>query len=304
MRWRPGDSSSGELPEVSRSELEYVWCSDAKLHRQAYRHDPVGRTAYPSHVPGLPVSTVPDANGRGLVRPLLKWAGGKTQLLPELTAKMPKRYARYIEPFVGGGALFFSVAPDNGVIADSNPELINLYRAVADDVQGVIEALGEHINTSEHFYEVRALDWTRMTAAEAAARTVFLNRTCFNGLYRVNRAGGFNSPFGNYKNPKFLDARALYAASEVLQRTSILLGDYKTVLREQAGEGDLVFLDPPYLPISKFSDFKRYTRDQFYEEDHRELAEEVRRLHELGAHVIITNSNHPLVHELLRGPRD
>lgn len=257
-------------------------------------------TTYPRQVPAphsapLVVPTI------GAARPLLKWAGGKTQLLPELKAKLPKKYNQFIEPFIGGGALFFSLSPEQGVIADSNPELVNLYRAVADDVDAVIEALGKHVNTSEHFYEVRALDWKTMPVAEAAARTIFLNRTCFNGLYRVNRSGGFNAPFGHYKNPKILDAPSLRAASAVLQRSTIVLGDYKTVLRDHAGEGDVVFLDPPYLPISQYSDFKRYTAEQFYEEDHRELAAEVERLHELGAHVIVTNSNHPLVHELFEG---
>lgn len=234
-------------------------------------------------------------------KPLLKWAGGKTQLLNELVAKLPRRYGQYIEPFVGGGALFFALAPERGVIADSNPELVNLYREVANDVDGVISALQEHVNTPDHFYEVRARDWKAMPAAEAAARTVFLNRTCFNGLYRVNRRGEFNSPYGHYKNPRILDEPSLRAASAVLRRATIVHGDYKVVLRDHAVEGDVVFLDPPYLPVSEYSDFKRYTKEQFYEEDHRELAAEVERLHELGAHVIITNSNHPLVHELFEG---
>lgn len=261
---------------------------------------PQAAAAYRGRVPvpePLPIAT----RAVNSPRPLLKWAGGKSQILPELRAKLPTRYNRYIEPFIGGGALFFSLSPENAIIADSNPELITLYRAVADDVDGVIDALAEHMNSSEHFYEVRARDWKIMPVAEAAARTIYLNKTCFNGLYRVNRSGGFNAPFGHYKKPKILDASALRAASVVLQRSTIVLGDYKSVLRDYAAEGDLVFLDPPYLPISQYSDFKRYTAEQFYEEDHRELAAEVERLHELGAHAIVTNSNHPLVHELFEG---
>lgn len=248
------------------------------------------------------LQSLPDAApSTGTAKPLLKWAGGKTQLLPELSAKLPKRYNRYIEPFIGGGALFFWLHPNQGVIADSNPELINLYRAVADDVDSVIDELAKHVNLPAHFYEVRAQDWTTMTKAQAAARTLFLNRTCYNGLYRVNRSGGFNVPYGHYKNPKILDAPALRSASKLLSRTTIVLGDYKAVLHEHAAEGDVVFLDPPYLPVSEYSDFKRYTKEQFYEEDHRELATEVERLHNLGAHVILTNSNHPIVHELFEG---
>ena len=233
-------------------------------------------------------------------RPLLKWAGGKTQLLDELLSKVPKKYGRYIEPFFGGGALFFSVAPASGVIADSNPELVNLYRAVADDVDGVLANLRRYENTELMFYSARALDWTKLPISEAAARTIFLNKTCFNGLYRVNKAGQFNAPFGRYKNPNIADEPTLRAASALLARTLIVCGDYKDVLREHARTGDFVFLDPPYLPISEYSDFKRYTKEQFYEEDHVELATEVHRLHELGCHVVLTNSNHPLVHEQYR----
>lgn len=231
-------------------------------------------------------------------RPLLKWAGGKTQLLPELLGKMPKKFGKYIEPFFGGGALFFTLRPNGGVIADSNPELVNLYRAVADSVEVVIERLRSCTNTEESFYSMRAIDWTKLAPSDAAARTIFLNRTCFNGLYRVNKSGGFNVPFGRYKNPKILDENSLRAASMLLRKTQIVLGDYKAVLSDHAAPGDFVFLDPPYLPVSKYADFKRYTKDQFYEEDHHELAQEVDRLQQIGCHVLLTNSNHPLVHEL------
>lgn len=231
-------------------------------------------------------------------RPLLKWAGGKTQLLPELMAKVPSKFGKYIEPFLGGGALFFALRPNVGVIADSNPELINLYCSVAQSVEVVIERLRTCSNTEDAFYTMRALDWKTMEPADAAARTIFLNRTCFNGLYRVNKSGGFNVPFGRYKNPKILDVDALRAASVLLGKTTIVQGDYKTVLAEHAAPGDFVFLDPPYLPVSRYADFKRYTKEQFYEEDHHELAQEVNRLQEMGCHVVLTNSNHPLVHEL------
>ncbi|OGO13040.1 MAG: DNA adenine methylase [Chloroflexi bacterium RBG_16_47_49] len=230
-------------------------------------------------------------------RPILKWAGGKTQLLAEIIPKMPNKYGRYIEPFFGGGALYFSVRPSGGVIADSNPELVNLYQSVADNVEEIIALLAECRNSEDAFYAIRALDYTTLSPTEAAARTIFLNRTCFNGLYRVNKKGQFNVPFGHYRNPKILDEDSLLAASCLLSDTTIICGDYKDVLREQARSGDFIFLDPPYLPVSAYADFKRYTKEQFYEEDHMELADEVKRLHELGCHVILTNSNHPLVHE-------
>lgn len=232
-----------------------------------------------------------------IAKPLLKWAGGKSQMLGDIIPLIPNNYGRYIEPFVGGGALFFALAPEGGIIADSNPELVNLYQTVADNVEGIIAHLSLLTNTEEIFYKVRALDWTKLSKDQAAARTIFLNKTCFNGLYRVNKSGGFNVPFGRYKNPRLVDEEALRAASTLLKQTTIVHGDYKTVLYEHAQPGDFIFLDPPYLPISEYSDFKRYTKEQFYEEDHVELAEEVHRLHELGCHVILTNSNHPLVHE-------
>lgn len=231
-------------------------------------------------------------------KPVLKWAGGKTQLLKELNERAPVKYNKYIEAFFGGGALFFNLSPEQGVIADSNPELVNLYKCIAKDPNEIIKSLATFKNESDFFYELRAIDYKVVDPYYAAARTIFLNKTCFNGLYRVNQKGQFNVPFGRYKNPKLIDTETLFNASRALQNVDIVCGDYKTVLRDQACEGDFIFLDPPYLPISDYSDFKRYTKEQFYEEDHRELADEVHRLHEMGCYVLLTNSNHPLVHEL------
>lgn len=237
-------------------------------------------------------------NAIRVVKPILKWAGGKTQMLSDLLPKVPSSYGRYIEPFLGGGALFFALQPENAIIADSNPELINMYRQVANHVDEVIQYLERYENTKEMFYAVRSQKWGLLSKSEAAARTIFLNKTCFNGLYRVNKNGEFNVPYGKYVNPKICDRDALYAASAVLKKAEILCGDYFLVLEHYAKEGDFIFLDPPYLPVSEYSDFKRYTKEQFYEEDHIELAKIIMRLHERGCHVILTNSNHPLVHEL------
>lgn len=230
--------------------------------------------------------------------PVLKWAGGKTQLLGEIMSKAPSSYSSYIEPFIGGGAVFFALRPHSSVIADSNPELINLYKCLADNVEKVIEHLCQFENTEDAFYETRALHFADLEKEYAAARTIYLNRTCFNGLFRVNKWGHFNVPYGHYKNPHICQPEVLRAASVALQGIEILCGDYKDVLAKTAQSGDFVFLDPPYLPVSKHADFKRYTKEQFYEDDHRELAEEVARLQNLGCHVVLTNSNHPLVHEL------
>ena len=231
-------------------------------------------------------------------KPILKWAGGKTQLLDSLLPKVPASYGKYIEPFLGGGAMFFALQPEHAVIADSNPELINVYRQVANHVDEVIEYLCKYENSEAEFYAVRNQNWNALPPAEAAARTLFLNHTCFNGLYRVNKQGQFNVPYGRYKNPKVCDVEGLYAASSALKKAEILCGDYFLVLEHYAQPGDFVFLDPPYLPVSAYSDFKRYTKEQFYEGDHIELAKCVMRLHERGCHVLLTNSNHPLVYEL------
>jgi DNA adenine methylase len=233
-----------------------------------------------------------------LASPILKWAGGKTQMLDDILARVPDSYGKYVEPFIGGGAVYFRLDKKDSVIADSNPELINMYQMVAGHCDEVIDILLTYKNDEKMFYETRALEWEKLTPIEAAARMIYLNRTCFNGLYRLNRKGMFNTPFGRYKNPKICNVEKLHAASEVLKHTTIICGDYLDVLQENAAEGDFIFLDPPYVPISDYADFKRYTKEQFYEEDQRNLANEVDRLVSIGCKVMLTNSNHPLVHEL------
>lgn len=221
-------------------------------------------------------------------------------MLPQILEKLPQKFNRYFEPFFGGGALYFSLKPRDAIISDCNSELVNLYSSVAQNVEAVIRELDKYSNDEDQFYMTRKLDWLSLSPVQAAARTLFLNKTCFNGLYRVNKSGQFNVPFGFYKNPNLAPADALRSASMLLSKSKILHCDYKTVLNNEAREGDLVFLDPPYLPISRNSDFKRYTKEQFYEEDHRELAVEAYRLHNIGCHVVLTNSNHPLVYDLYK----
>lgn len=232
------------------------------------------------------------------VKPILKWAGGKTQLITQLLPHVPERFGTYIEPFFGGGALFFTLQPERAIISDSNPELVNLYRQVATAVDSVISCLKRYRNTREDYYAVRAQDWQMLAPAEAAARMIYLNRTCFNGLYRVNCKGEFNVPYGRYHNPRICDEANLRAASALLKRADIFCGDFAQVLDEYAKPGDFVFLDPPYLPVGKWGDFKRYTKEQFYEADHRRLAEATKRLMERGIWSVLTNSNHQLVREL------
>jgi DNA adenine methylase len=234
----------------------------------------------------------------GATTPILKWAGGKTQMLGDIVQRMPRNYKRYIEPFIGGGALFFYLGVSNSLIADSNPELINLYKQVAENCEEVIEALQKYQNEEVMFYEVRAKNWKEYNPIEAAARMIFLNKTCFNGLYRLNKKGFFNTPFGKYKNPTICNAEKIRKASELLKKTDIICDDYLQVLEKHVNKEDFVFLDPPYVPISENSDFKRYTKEQFYEEDQRRLAKKVDELVNKGCQVMLTNSNHPLVYEL------
>lgn len=231
-------------------------------------------------------------------KPILKWAGGKFQLLDRLFERFPVGFERFVEPMVGGGALFFGLAAPKSIIADCNPELINFYRTVVSDLDGIEKTLSQWSVDEKTFYKVRSLRFEELSETVAAARMLFLNRTCFNGLYRVNKQGQFNVPWGRYAQPKIFDRERLEAARACLTKAEILLGDYEEVLLASAKEGDVVFLDPPYLPISKYSDFKRYTKQQFHETDHFRMAEVVREIRSRGCHTLITNSNHPLMHEL------
>jgi len=235
------------------------------------------------------------------VAPPLKWAGGKTQLLGQITRLVPPRYGTYIEPFFGGGALFFALLPARAIISDSNPELVAFYAAVRDDVDGVIKEARRWQANEATFYQVRRMDPVSLAPATRAARLLYLNRTCYNGLYRVNRTGIFNVPYGKYRSPKICDEAALRAASLALKGASIVCADFRTILREHVRSGDFLFLDPPYVPAGRFADFKRYTKEQFGVRDHLELAGEVGRLRDLGCHVVLTNSNTELARHLYQG---
>lgn len=239
--------------------------------------------------------------GRPAAKPVLKWAGGKRQLLPRLLEIVPPIEGNYIEPMIGGGALFFALTPERGIIADRNPELVNFYRVLASEPNSLVREVSGFPVTEDFFYELRSLPYGTFAPVQAAARTLFLNKTCFNGLYRVNRRGEFNVPWGRYIRPVIVDGAAIDAAHRALKHTTILEGDYAEVLLETARLGDVVFLDPPYLPISVYSDFKRYTKEQFSEADHRRMRTVVEELLRRGSRTIITNSNHPLMWELYEG---
>jgi len=232
------------------------------------------------------------------VAPFVKWAGGKTQLLDRLTNYTPRNYFRYIEPFLGGGAFFFHLQPKKAILIDSNEELINCFRIVQTDVNNLITLLQTFLNSEQFYYEVREQDPTNLSKVERAARFIYLNRTCYNGLYRVNKQGKFNVPFGRYKNPTICDEPRLINANKALKNAVIECMDYKEALKKYAKPGDFIYFDPPYYPVSRYSDFKRYTKEFFYEEDHIELANIFRHYAEIGCFVLLTNSNCEVVRQL------
>jgi DNA adenine methylase len=232
-----------------------------------------------------------------IARPIVKWAGGKRSMLPLLLPFVPAEFGTYHEPFVGGGAMFFALDPKSSVLSDTNPELVHCYQAVRENVQGVIEELRKHHHDEQHFYEVRRLRPSTLKPAERAARTIFLNKSCFNGLYRVNRKGEFNVPFGKYTAPIICDEANLRACAASLQRAAIERAGFETVL-SRAVTGDFVYFDPPYLPLSGTSKFTSYTSDGFSLTDHRRLRDVARELKGRGVHVVISNSAAAAVVEL------
>lgn len=240
--------------------------------------------------------------------PFLKWVGGKASLLRQLEEFFPHQIDRYFEPFLGGGAVFFHLKhrfPDlRPFLRDGNKELINCYRVVRDRPNELMRLLDEHIkgfraDGDRYFYDIRKQhDLTDDLAR--AARTIFLNKTCFNGLYRVNAKAEFNTPVGSNKNPNLYSRANLLAASDALQAAQLESQDFRKVV-DEARRGDFIYFDPPYLPISAFSDFKRYTPDQFREADQVELARVFRELDAKGCRVVLSNSEHPRTRELYAG---
>lgn len=237
-------------------------------------------------------------------RPFLKWAGGKGQLLRELRAFVPASFGRYHEAFLGGGALFFGIADRVSTkkrprLSDVNAELISCYQVVRDDVEGLIRALSRHPYDKEHFYAVRAQDPKALSPTERAARTIFLNRTGYNGLYRVNSRGQFNVPFGRYTNPVVCNAPNLRACSRALAGARLEVADFSACLRH-AQRGDLVYFDPPYVPVSETATFTSYIPGGFGWEQQQQLADTFRQLAREGVFVMLSNSDTPELRALYR----
>jgi len=231
-----------------------------------------------------------------LVRPFLKWVGGKRQLLHEIAPLVPRDGGRYFEPFIGGGAVLFATQPRKAVVNDANPGLIEVYGVLRDDLPGLLVELRRHVNTAAHYYAVR--DWDRDPAAFAAlppasraARFIYLNKTCYNGLYRVNASGLFNTPFGNYANPAIVDEPVLRAVSSYLRGADAQLstGDYGESL-STATTGDFAYLDPPYDPVSETSNFTGYVQGGFARAEQVRLRETCDDLNARGVRFLLSNS--------------
>jgi DNA adenine methylase len=229
-------------------------------------------------------------------RPFIKWAGGKRQLLPELLRRVPPRMGRYFEPFVGGGALFFALRPKRAVLADVNDRLIRTYKGVRDQVEDVIERLRSYPYDSKFYYEMRAQEIDSRSDAELAAWFIYLNRTGYNGLYRVNRENRFNVPFGRYTNVTICDESNLRACSAALAGVELLCADFEVARR--AKKGDFVYFDPPYVPLSATSSFTGYTSGGFGPAEQERLRDTARKLKRRGAVVMLSNSSAGLVREL------
>ncbi len=233
--------------------------------------------------------------------PIVKWVGGKRQLMFELLKNMPEDYNKYFEPFIGGGALFFELQPDNAYISDMNEELINLYKVVRDNVDELITNLQKHDISKEYFMEIRNIDRTKeyqnWSDVKKASRFIYLNRTCFNGMYRVNSQGQFNVPFGHYKNPRILDENNLINCSNLLQRTEIKHADFSEILKK-VKKGDFVYFDPPYVPLSETSSFTSYTKDGFDIDMQFKLRDVCDELDSMRVKFLLSNSDTKLVNEL------
>lgn len=249
------------------------------------------------------------ATSRGLKppRPFLKWVGGKNQLLPELMKRIDRLgdFDRYHEPFVGGGALYFEllrVKPQrkHAWLSDSNERLIETYRGVSDHVETVIRHLKQHTknHSKKYYYKIR--EEIPRSPAQRAARIIYLNKTCFNGLFRENRKGEFNTPIGSYKNPTICDKANLHAVSKALQKAKIESRHFDTVVKK-AKPGDLVYFDPPYHPVSSTSSFTAYDRGGFTEDSQRLLADKFRELDEKGVKVLLSNSMTDFIRDLYKG---
>lgn len=231
-------------------------------------------------------------------QPFVKWVGGKRSLLAEIHKYLPQKFNNYFEPLAGGGALFFSLykRSQRSTLVDTNLELVITYRAIQKDPEKLIEKLKEHASkhSEEYYYETRKRE--PKNPIDIAARFLYLNKTCFNGLYRVNQSGKFNAPIGDYTNPNIIQEDNIFACHAALKHTSILLGDFTVIKPEK---GDFVYFDPPYHPTSEDS-FTAYTKENFTEKDQVRLRDSIVQLHKQGVFIMLSNSKTKLIEDIYR----
>lgn len=240
-----------------------------------------------------------------LVAPFVKWVGGKRQLITEISEYLPKdiRSLKYYEPFIGGGAILFHLQPSIAVINDFNEELINVYKVIKNNLDELIADLKIHENNSDYFYKIRGIDRTEefneLTDIQRASRVIYLNKTCYNGLYRVNRAGEFNAPYGRYKNPNIVNEPTLKAVNKYLNSSDITIrsGDYFDSLSD-VDEKSFVYIDPPYHPISESSNFTGYVQGGWDINDQIRLRDTCNMLNERGVRFLLSNSSSQEIREL------
>ncbi|OPL12087.1 MAG: hypothetical protein AVO34_01620 [Firmicutes bacterium ML8_F2] len=237
-------------------------------------------------------------------KPFIQWVGGKREMIPQYEEFIPKKFNTYYEPFLGGGAMFFYLQPKKAVLSDNNTELIRSYEGVRDNTEEVIKILKElkSKHSEELYTKVRNLDreisiFHKLNNAEIAARMIYLNQTCFNGLYRVNQKSQFNVPIGSSLNRLICDEHTLRNASKVLKKITIEETDFNTSVNN-AQKGDFIYFDPPYYPVSVYSDFTRYTKEKFYKEDQIRLKNEIDRLNKIGCKIMLSNSDCEFVRDL------
>jgi DNA adenine methylase len=241
-----------------------------------------------------------------MAKPILKWAGGKKRLLGELLPKLPTRIRTYAEPFAGGAALFFALESDRSrsfdraILADQNEELVACYRAVKGEVKDLIARLRDYTYDRDTYYLVRAEETAGRSDVERGARLIYLNHTCFNGLWRVNAAGKFNVPFGRYDNPRIVDEEGLLLASTALSRAEIVHADFAEVTAV-LGAGDFAYFDPPYVPLTKTASFTAYATGGFGPKDQERLAAELGALRARGACAMLSNADTEAMRALYRG---
>lgn len=241
-----------------------------------------------------------------LVAPVVKWVGGKRQILDQITKYVPETFSTYYEPFLGGGAVLFELQPKKAVVNDINNELMNIYEVIRDNVEELIEDLKKHRNEEDYFYKVRELDrdkqrYNKMTPVEKASRIIFLNKTCYNGLFRVNKAGEYNAPFGNYKNPNIVNETTLMAVSSYFNKAKIRFTcqDFAEVLK-RSRKGAFVYLDPPYDPVSETASFTGYDKGGFDRDEQVRLKKTCDKLNKKGVKFLLSNSATDFIKDLYK----